>query len=47
MLQFGCGALSGWVVGLLSDGTPVPMAAVIAAMGVAAIGFNLAPVRRR
>jgi DHA1 family bicyclomycin/chloramphenicol resistance-like MFS transporter len=47
MLQFGCGALAGWAVGLLSNGTPVPMAAVIAALGVAGIGFNLVLVRRR
>jgi DHA1 family bicyclomycin/chloramphenicol resistance-like MFS transporter len=34
-LQFGLGAVSGALVGLVHDGTAVPMATVIAACGVA------------
>jgi len=47
MLQFASGALSGEAVGLLSDGTPVPMAAVIAALVVLGLVLNLVLTRSR
>jgi DHA1 family bicyclomycin/chloramphenicol resistance-like MFS transporter len=46
MLQFGCGAFSGWAVGLLANGTAVPMAVVICVLALAGVAFNLALVRR-
>jgi MFS transporter, DHA1 family, multidrug resistance protein len=47
MLQFGFGAVSGGAVGLLADGTAVPMAAVICACGLASLALNLWLVQRR
>jgi DHA1 family bicyclomycin/chloramphenicol resistance-like MFS transporter len=46
MMQFAFGAVSGWVVGLIADGTAVPMAAVIAASALAVLISNLLLVRR-
>lgn len=46
MLQFSAGALSGWAVGLLADGTAVPMAAVIGGAALISLGLNLFLVRR-
>lgn len=45
MVQFAMGAAAGWAVGILADGTPVPLALVICACALASIGFNLWLVR--
>jgi len=39
--QFGLGAVAGTIVGQLHDDTPIPMAATIAACGLAALALNL------
>ena len=41
MLQFALGGVAGGAVGFLADGTAVPMAAVIAAVGVIGLAVNL------
>lgn len=46
MLQFSSGALSGWLVGLLADGTAVPMALVIGVSALISLSLNLLLVRR-
>ncbi|MGF7173813.1 Bcr/CflA family multidrug efflux MFS transporter [Azospirillum doebereinerae] len=46
MLQFTSGALSGWAVGLLADGTAVPMALVIGGAAMSSLVLNLWLVRR-
>lgn len=46
-LQFGSGAVSGWIVGRLADGTPLPMAATIAAAGLCCLAANLLMVPRK
>lgn len=45
-LQMGTGALAGWAVGLLHDGTTRPMAAVVLVMGVAAAATYFGMIRR-
>jgi DHA1 family bicyclomycin/chloramphenicol resistance-like MFS transporter len=45
MLQFAVGAICGWAVGLLANGSAVPMAAIICSAAVASVAFNLALVR--
>jgi DHA1 family bicyclomycin/chloramphenicol resistance-like MFS transporter len=44
-VQFGTGAVSGAVLGQLHDGTPVPMAAIMAASGIGALAARLALAR--
>jgi len=44
-LQYAIGAFSGYMVGLLFDGTPVPMAAVIAVVAAAGLACRLILVR--
>ncbi len=39
-MQFGLGAIAGWVVGFLANGTPFPMCAVICFMGLAALASD-------
>ena len=46
MLQFGSGAVAGGAVGLLADGTAVPMAAIICATALAALACNLGLLRK-
>jgi MFS transporter, DHA1 family, multidrug resistance protein len=46
MLQFAFGAICGWAVGFLADGSAVPMAAIICAVAIASVAFNLALVRK-
>jgi DHA1 family bicyclomycin/chloramphenicol resistance-like MFS transporter len=46
MLQFAFGAVAGWAVGILANGTAVPMAAVICGTALASIACNLALVRK-
>jgi MFS transporter, DHA1 family, multidrug resistance protein len=46
-IQFILGALSGTLVGALSDGTPVPLAMVIAGCGACAFAIQMFGVRRR
>ncbi|CAO3427814.1 Bcr/CflA family multidrug efflux MFS transporter [Azospirillum doebereinerae] len=46
MLQFTSGAVSGWAVGLLADGTAVPMALVIGGAAMSSLALNLWLVRR-
>ena len=46
-IQMGSGSLSGYAVAVLYDGTPRPMAGMLAAMGVCAVLSYLALVRRR
>jgi DHA1 family bicyclomycin/chloramphenicol resistance-like MFS transporter len=46
MLQFAFAAAAGWAVGLLADGTALPMAAVICTTALLAVAFNLTLVRR-
>jgi len=36
-LQFGTGAIAGWIVGYLANGTPFPMCAVICVLGLGAL----------
>jgi DHA1 family bicyclomycin/chloramphenicol resistance-like MFS transporter len=45
MLQFAFGAVCSWAVGFLANGSAVPMAAVICAVALASVAFNLALVR--
>jgi DHA1 family bicyclomycin/chloramphenicol resistance-like MFS transporter len=45
-LQFGVGAASGTAVGLFHDGTPVPMAAVMALGGLSSLAVHRVLVRR-
>ena len=47
MLQWSFGAASGWAVGILADGTAVPMAAVICATALASAALNLALLNNR
>lgn len=50
MLQFSSGAVSGWAVGLMADGTAMPMAAVIGGAALVSLALNLwliRPFRRR
>ena len=44
-LQFGLGALTGWLVGALHDGTAMPMAIVVALCGAAGLAARKALVR--
>ena len=44
-LQFGLGAVAGWMVGALHDGTAVPMAFGMALCGAAGLAARLALVR--
>ncbi|HUN45985.1 MAG TPA: Bcr/CflA family multidrug efflux MFS transporter [Stellaceae bacterium] len=46
-IQMGAGSLSGYVVAALYDGTPRPMAGLLAAMGMCAVLSYLLLVRRR
>ncbi|PWC39386.1 Bcr/CflA family multidrug efflux MFS transporter [Azospirillum sp. TSO35-2] len=49
MMQFSIGAVSGWVVGLLADGTAKPMALVIGGSALVSLALNLwlvRPIRR-
>ncbi len=46
MLQFTSGAVSGWAVGLLANGTAVPMALVIGVSALVGLSLNLTLVRR-
>ena len=46
-LQMASGALAGVAVGVLHDGTPTPMAATVAAMGLCAFAAHTLLVRRR
>lgn len=46
-LQMASGALAGAAVGVLHDGTPVPMATTIAAMGLCAFAAHAVLVGRR
>ena len=45
-LQMASGALAGAAVGILHDGTPAPMATIIAAMGLCAFAAHTLLVRR-
>lgn len=45
MLQFTVGALAGWVVGLMADGTALPMALVIGGSAIVSLALNLFLVR--
>lgn len=45
MLQFTFGAVAGWAVGFLANGTTLPMAGVICATGLAGVASNLSLVR--
>jgi DHA1 family bicyclomycin/chloramphenicol resistance-like MFS transporter len=45
-IQFILGALSGTLVGALSNGTPVPLAVVIAGCGAAAFAIQMFGLRR-
>ncbi len=46
-LQMACGAVAGVAVGVLHDGTQLPMAATVAAMGLCAFAARALLVRRR
>jgi MFS transporter, DHA1 family, multidrug resistance protein len=46
-IQMGSGSLSGYIVAALYNGTPMPMAGMLAAMGVCAVLSYLLLVRRR
>lgn len=46
MLQFTTGAVSGWAVGWLADGTAVPMALVIGGAALTGLALNVTLVRR-
>jgi MFS transporter, DHA1 family, multidrug resistance protein len=46
MLQFAFGAICGWAVGFLANGSAVPMAAIICSTAVVSVAFNLALVRQ-
>jgi DHA1 family bicyclomycin/chloramphenicol resistance-like MFS transporter len=47
MMQFGSGAIAGGAVGLLADGTAVPMAAIICVTALAGLACNLGLLRGR
>ena len=45
-IRYGCGAVSGLVVGLLHDGTPMPMVSVILGCSLISVFFLMVLVRR-